>query len=165
MEFTGDPTHQAFQKRLIASKKAVAVVANWFKKASGYNVEIFEQDISPSFEDRDKFKDDGDLCIWKDDGPKMVIEVKGVNIDFTSGDDFPKHLHYIIDGKKSFDDKKEKPFAYICCNKALTHIGIVKISTFSDWKLVKLEYKTGEKMVTKDFYHCDFDLVEFIKLP
>ena len=149
-----------FKKHLKASVKPMFVVAEYLYK-KGFGVDIKPMRISPTYEDRMDYVDDGDLIVYKDD-VSYIIEVKCMSREFKTSEDwlFPST---IVCAKHSFDNKKVKPYAYILLNKHHTNAMVIKCSTYKDWFVKTIKDNRYEDVV-QEFYMIDKNKIEFIEL-
>lgn len=149
-----------FKKHLKASVKPMFVVAEYLYK-KGFGIDIKPMRVSPSYEERLNYVDDGDLIAYKND-ESYIIEVKCMSRDFETASDWPFNST-IVCAKHSFDTKKVKPFSYILLNPGHTHAMIIKASTKDDWYTKRIKDSRYEDVV-QDFYMIDKSKIEFIKL-
>lgn len=124
--------HARFQKSLIKSHNAVVLVAEWFK-ANGYEVNIEPLRVSPTFEERQEYSDQGDLYV-KMDGQWERIEVKNPKCDFTHLGNFPFRNRLFICQTRAWDRAEPKPHRFYIVNRARTHAAVVDpIATRAQW--------------------------------
>jgi hypothetical protein len=145
---------QRFRNHLEDSKNAVWQVARWLSDF-GYPTQVNPTFVTPSYEDRLNFTDDGDIYI------NQRIEVKSLSADFTCAEDWPFKDKFLVCAKHSFDNAKPKPFMYIYLNKNKTHIAIVKADTKPLWYVEKRKDSRYDS-VTQEFYLVPLSSVKFV---
>jgi len=146
-------THMKFVENCLNSNDAVCYVADWFRR-SGYQVQVPEQKIAPTYQSRMKYADKGDLYVTEDGHNWRRVEVKRSSRDFTSARDWP-YDNFFVCAKHSYDNAKIKPYCYIILNKKMTRMGVVKTDTFEDWWVVEKHDKRYGKDYKQEFYVCD----------
>lgn len=145
---------QKFVKHLEASNPTVWKAAQWLQ-GKGYPVTVNPMSIRPSYEDRLKHQDDGDLYITQ------RVEVKHLSAKFTNAADWPFGDKFIVCAKHAFDNAKPNPFAFMLYNKAETHVAIVHGKTHKQWtveKRVDKRYSDYEQA----FYFCPLELIQWV---
>jgi|TARA_R110000796_G_scaffold48633_4_gene116554 hypothetical protein len=152
--------HQRFLMHLEKSTTAVFVAARYLHD-QGLDVRISAMKKASSHKDWKKFKDDGDLFMYKE-GEEYRIEVKGLSREFEGPEDI-KYPTMTICAKHSFDSADPKPYAYMMFNKALTHIAIVRVDKSENWSVKRLQDKRYDN-VFQDFYNCPVKDIQFIKI-
>ena len=151
-----EKSHKVFLGLLRKSDRAVERV-KCYLEMKGYKVRKLEMTEAPTLEKWNKHSDKGDLTV------EFAIEVKHSGADFTSLDDWPHKPYFIVDGKKTFDRKKPKPYAYMVTNNNLTHVAIVFPADYKSWYVQERTAK-GSDGQTKDFYFSPLDLVRWRKI-
>lgn len=150
-------SHAEFLKRLDDSRKSTFLVAEYLHK-SGYNVEI------PVFDYRDRntnwedHVDDGDLFIWKNDGPRHRIDVKHVSFRFTSKEDVRVQKLFVAD-IRAIQRADPFPLAYISVNKQCTHMAIIWGKTKDTWDIHEVYASNTNKMITA--MRCPVENIDF----
>jgi len=93
------------------------------------------------------------------------FEVKGLEYDFTSIDDWPfRHLNQIyVCPAANYDRAEIKPHAFFYLNKARTHFALLRTDTYKTWWI--------QDVISKDYhgipiptYTCSPKLCNFIKI-
>ena len=156
-----DENHKRFIKHLDESQSAVDY-AKKYLESLGYEVrDKPETKKTPSYEERMKYVDDGDLYYYKD-GDWRRVEVKHVSADFESAEDWPYKMFFVM-AKHAWDKADPKPDILISFNRDYTHIATVYGNTSDKWYLQSfkdrryLDYR-------QTTYCCPLDLIEFSKV-
>lgn len=164
---TEQQRHAVFQEALKKSPEAVRAFGAHLE-CQGYSTEIPELKVAPTVQERSRYRDKGDLFVWKDEKEEYYA-IKGLNYDFTCLEDFPFTYStglIIVCSEVDFLTFKKKRFpeAVITVNRALTHAAIIKRETSDQWVVDPKpryckKYDTWEKEV-----RCKVGLCEWIKL-
>lgn len=154
-------TLESFLERLDGSRYSTFVVAEYLHKR-GYCVRVPAFDYRPKDSDWRDHVDDGDIYISKfTGGPEQRIDVKHLNTEFTSADDWPHSKVYIANAA-SVDRADPFPLAYILLNRSATHAAIVWGKTRPTWREATcFARNTKTKYALK---YCEPQYVEFRKL-
>ena len=140
-----DITDPTFVQDLQASQGVVWQAAKYIGSL-GYTVTVRGTNVRPSPEEAPSYSDMGDIEIIQ------RIEVKKrIDIDFRSVDDFP-YDSIIVDVAHTWDNAKQKPYAYMIYNSSLTGFILVKGSTFKHW--IKVQKYDRQKKRKRIFYEC-----------
>ena len=100
-----DPMSSTFAERIVLSEPARLLVGNWLRDR-GHTVLIPHLSMSGP--------DVGDLLVIRSGANCIdVVEVKHISRSFTSRETWP-FKDFIVDAKRSYDEKRVKPYAYIC---------------------------------------------------
>ena len=147
-------THDEFEKALLLSRESVSIVCNWLDDI-GFNAKILPSTIAPSYEERHKHIDMGDIEI------NQRVEVKHLpNVQFNSIADFP-FKNAIVDEKYKLD--KYKPatlYGYVCVNKDMTGAILIPTKTKKYWfNEIKFDKKENMK---RTFTVCPVEHVKYI---
>ena len=139
-----------FVKRLIKSQEAVEYFADYLRK-QGEQVTVPELRISPSVEEREDYSDNGDLFVLKD-GKQLMYEVKHINQDFTSTDDYP-YRKIIVNALTGITTKSKIPDYHILLSRDKKYYMSIKSDTAPLWEKKRMwdSYKK---------YHLWFYLLE-----
>lgn len=152
-----------FKKLLIKSRKAVNVVDRWLR-SKGFKTEVPELKITPNWNEREKYSDDGDIFVIAADGRFRVEVKRRPDWSFESVDDI-KYDTIIVNAINSWDNANPKPRFHYILNKEYTHMLIVSSKTSKKWfKEKKYDHR---KKGTRWFYMCPMKYVrcEKIELP
>lgn len=148
--------HQRFLKHLAASNDGVWRVAQWLQQ-KGYPVTVNPMTQAKTRAEWKDHRDEGDLTV------AMRVEVKHLSAQFTCMNDWPFKDKFIVCARHSYDQAKQKPYAYVCMNRDKTHAAIVPGSTRSKWYVEERQDRRYEG-VTQEFYLCPLDQIEFVSL-
>ena len=139
-----------FVKLMKQSNVAVHIVANWFIK-KGFEVKIPKLRISPSWEERLKYSDDGDFYFFKNED-EFRSEVKyWPDIDFKEINDVP-YDNIIVNAINSWDNANPKPSFHFILNKSKTHVLIINSDSKKYW--YKDRVYDRRKNGKRTFYFC-----------
>lgn len=155
-------THAEFQRSLIESEQARASIALWLWRR-GWSIELHPLRVAPALDEREDFTDEGDLFIWRGLEPRRLrIEVKGIrSAPFTGLADWP-YPDWIVDSAVKYDACEPKPHATFGVDRLCRAVGIVRHSTFPQWRRVhRFDRVKGQPCW---FYVADLRLVEFMDL-
>jgi len=126
-----DENHKRFIKHLDESQSAVDY-AKKYLESLGYEVrDKPETKKTPSYEERMKYVDDGDLYYYKD-GDWRRVEVKHVSADFESAEDWPYKMFFVM-AKHAWDKADPKPDVLLTFSKSMRHVASVKGDSYDDW--------------------------------
>jgi hypothetical protein len=154
--------NRRFVKHLNASQQAVWEIAQWLSSL-GKVVTIPPTYITPSYEERMNFVDEGD--IYMSDirgGEQKRVEVKHLGTQFTGADDWKFGDNFMVCARHSFDNADPKPYLYIYLSKDKTHIATLKGDTHKEWFVKTFTDKRYENM-TQEFYICKTSLLKFMR--
>jgi len=147
-----------FRQRLERSHQASVAVAAYLQ-SQGWLTEIPPIRIRPSFDQRQFFRDKGDVFIWHEGDPqKLKVEVKWRNLAFTCAEDFPFHSINI--------DRVSKPnlaSLYVSTNRDLTHALIVHLASRANWR-VEMGTDPTRQYTPYEIYRCSKNDAEFVAL-
>lgn len=160
--------HRAFLERLKLSQDAVWKVAR-FMSGHDYVITIPPTHFAPTFEQRNDYKDHGD--IWavqskyaKEPGTDhyQKVEVKHNDYVFTSYDDYP-FTDIIVNSVDSHQRNELKPAMYFLLNFEMTHAAIIKVASTEEMWYVKNKISPHTN-VAKDYYACPLDMATWVRL-
>lgn len=151
---------ESFLKRLDGSRKSVFIVAEYLHR-SGYNLYIPAFDYRPANSNWKDHTDNGDIYVWKGASPQYRIDVKHVNLEFTSLEDYP-FQHMFVSDIRAVERAEPFPLAYIIVNKNCTHMGIVWGKTKAEWIEKTFVAKNTDMVVTA--MACPIKSVDFRSL-
>tara|TARA_R110000803_G_scaffold133423_2_gene200581 strand:- start:2176 stop:2655 length:480 start_codon:yes stop_codon:yes gene_type:complete len=153
--------NEDFRQRWRESHKVVELIAMALLR-KGCWVQILPQELTPSFEKRHKYADNGDLKIIMQ-GREEVCEVKGSGYEFKNGmHPFPTAF---LCNKWSFDKADPKPRYYFIVCKSRTAVAIFDAK--KDRKHMKVIEVTDKKRPSHETYqaYCvDSKLLRYGKL-
>lgn len=127
---------KAFIRDINRSQLSVQKVLREMHKM-GYKAHAPETVISPTYEDRLDYVDDGDIHV--DDG--RIVQVKHIRTDFTWS--WPYNEMIVDEWYKAF--KYVPDVEYIIVNPAMTHYIVVHGSTYEMWKHRKMFDRTYQQ--------------------
>jgi len=164
MKLGGEVGHKKFKKHLMASKKAVDIVAAQFRQ-SGYEVSVPVTKVAPNYSNWEEYADDGDLFVTLRDSKVIRVEVKGLRYKFTCRADWPfAHGNTVVCARHAWDRAKQKPSMFILTNGAMDHVAIVKASTEKYWfKKVLGDPRYGSEY-KQEFYMVSTDKAVFRRM-
>jgi hypothetical protein len=150
-----------FVELMKQSDATVGIVASWLLK-NGFEVDVPELRISPSWQERLKYADDGDLFFWKKEDDKKRMEVKHwPNIGFTSVEDV-RYPNVIVNAVNSWDQADPKPDFHFILDSSKTHVLSINSNTQDHWfKTTKFDRRKGGN---RAFYFCPKQYVKCIKI-
>jgi hypothetical protein len=149
-------THQGFLAALDKSQQSVCAVAMYLTRL-GQTVQINGLHKAPTAEQRDTFRDLGDLHILK------RVEVKQRTIDWTCREDYP-FPDMLVTGKSSFDHAVRyggKPTGFIILNRAGTHAAMISSRTQGRWEVRRVPHPRGTEAET---YVAPLDVPRWVSL-
>ena len=150
-----------FKARWKGSHAVVEMVAMMLLRR-GFWVQILPQELTPSFEERHKYSDSGDLKIFGF-GEELICEVKGSGYEFKDG----KHPYdtAFICNQWSFDKADPKPSYYFIVDKARENVAIFNVRKHaSEMQLVQVTDKKRPKHETYYAYAVNSKLFNYRKL-
>lgn len=151
---------ERFAKRLKESQPAVDFAKEYLER-NGYEVvKPEDKGVTPSYEDRMKYVDNGDLYCKKGDTDEWCrVEVKHQSREFTCKEDWPFKNMFVL-AKHALDRANPKPSFYLNFNKSLTHVAKISSESESEWFLMPFQDKRYlNKRETA--YACPINFVEF----
>lgn len=148
---------EEFKKELRKGYKYQAIVRDKLLEA-GINVEM------PVL--NEKKADHGDLFVYIG-GDMYIIEVKSLNHDYNSIEQFP-YNDVIVDMEENYNKKKHTPTAYIHISQKTNYMFVVPCSTQEFWtrKFIKDKVRGYSKwfmFVDKKYLKEFDDLVQWLK--
>ena len=151
-----------FVERLNKSRKAVQVVADWWR-SRGYLVNVPETEIRPSHNQWKQYVDSGDCYVThKHGGTQKRFEVKGLSYNFTDITDWPFGSNFIVCAKHSWDNAEPKPFAYMYLNPGMTHAAVVFGHHHKSWTIKSVPDR--DRSYAQDCYLSPIDNISWIVL-
>lgn len=145
-----------FIESLKGSEEYVNMVAEWLR-THGCKVEVPSVQVRPSFEERHKYIDTGDIKIT------LRIEVKHRSFDFTSKQDYPYDTVMIDETFKIDRINRGELWGYVIVNQSATHLCFVMAHTRKNWKIIsKHDSKDAGRLCNS--YVCPVELCKFLKL-
>lgn len=160
---TSAEKHQRFLVVLRESDDVRVLVAFWFMESKGYDVRLAHTEYAPARDQASLYSDKGDLYISKPGRPEHRVEVKGLNYDFTSADDYPYRNAFIVISRSKWDRADPKPWAVVIVNRLRTHMAIVMGATRDRWRVDKrTDREFGD---TQEYYFAPIECVTFHELP
>jgi len=154
--------NRRFVNHLNASQQAVWEMAQWLSSL-GKVVTIPPTKVTPSYEERMNFVDEGDLYICDVRGQdEKRVEVKHLGAQFTCAEDWKFGEHFMVCARHSFDNADPKPYLYIYLSKDKTHIATLKGDTHAQWFVKTYKDKRYDDM-TQEFYICKTNLLKFMR--
>lgn len=150
-----------FRARWKGSHAVVEMVAMMLLR-QGLWVQILPQKLTPSFEERHKYSDNGDLKIFAEN-QELICEVKGSGYEFKDG----KHPYEtaFICNKWSFDKADPKPSYYLIVDKARENVAVFDVRKhFAEMQLVEVTDKKRPKHETYQAYAVNSSLFSYRKL-
>jgi len=150
-----------FRTRWKGSHAVVEMVAMMLLR-QGLWVQILPQKLTPSFEERHKYSDNGDLKIFAEN-QELICEVKGSGYEFKDG----KHPYEtaFICNKWSFDKADPKPSYYLIVDKARENVAVFDVRKhFAEMQLVEVTDKKRPKHETYQAYAVNSSLFSYRKL-
>jgi hypothetical protein len=148
-----------FSRRFAGSRPAIFRVAEYIHREIKLTVTIPRMVLANSVAQSLDYRDEGDIIARTEKGTEFIIEVKHMQKDFTSAEDFG-WPDILVAGKTQAD--RLKPFAYFCVNRNMTHAFMVKYSTRDRW-IVK-EIPDKERGDKEEKYAAPIGIGEFVKL-
>jgi len=153
--------HDKFLKRLDESRAAVFRVSEWMHR-KGFTVTIPSISYAPDAGQHMDHVDEGDIFITKNGQEKVGrVEVKHIDTDFDCRGNWPYKVMFIA-SKISVDRADPEPLFYIIVNRAMTHGGMISLSTKDKWIIDTGPRKNTGNVETS--YAIDPDLVKFVDL-
>jgi len=140
--------NEDFRQRWRESHKVVELIAMTLLR-KGYWVQILPQELTPSFEERHNYADNGDLKMMID-GKEEVCEVKGSGYEFKNNrHPFPTAF---LCNKWSFDKADPKPrYYFIVCK---TRKAVLIFDTKKDREHMKVVEVTDRKRPRHETYQA-----------
>ena len=137
-----------FAAALEGSLPKVSLVAAHFIRRKHYHIQYTPPVIPKT---RSECQSDcGDLIAWKGDGPKHVIEVKGLKYDSETLMGFP---YILIDKKTTFDKKETRPFMYYIVGSDTDYALMFYVK---DWEHTEIQkYKDQQTGNLDPCYHAE----------
>ena len=154
--------NRRFVQHLNASQQAVWEIAQWLS-AKGKVVTIPPTKVTPSYEERMNFVDEGDIYMSDklgDEGQR--VEVKHLGTQFTGAEDWKFGDHFMVCARHSYDNAVPKPYLYIYLSKEKTHIATLKGDTHAQWTVKTYKDKRYQDM-TQEFYIAPTSILKFMK--
>ena len=149
--------HEGFKRSLVESERAVEIVCQWLC-STGRECYVNDITVAERFPDRHAHKDDGDIRYIHPELGEQIIEVKQLSRDFTV-DRFFNNRFFIVDGKTTFDNKRQRPLAYVAVNPDVTVCGIVNVpETIHLWYVKRLPDAKRSNDFGDDV-HCVFYVI------
>lgn len=148
-------THAQFCKDLGTSRGAVLAVAA-FLQVKGRDVTLPAHRVTPTWEDRYAFQDQGDLMVAK------PHQVKETSYEFTSKNDFPFDQIIVDEEYKIKRQLDNPPAGYWIVNKAKTAALFIPWEAKPRWTtFTSYDKKQGRECT---FLRCPLSLTHYIKL-
>lgn len=123
-----------------------------FFKLNNFDVEVPELKIRKSIKEASKFIDTVDLKV-----NGIEIEVKSRNESFTSPENFP-YSTVFVDTVSGFNNKTNKPFAYVMISRSTGCMLWLPTSTYKKWGT---EFKFDRvRKIREQFYNADKKLLK-----
>ena len=152
-----DLNHLAFQQHLRQSGDTVWFIAKWLW-FQGNTVTINRMRIAPEHQQWKQYADHGDIEIIKN-GFRQRIEVKGLQVNFTSKRDWP-FPDFIVCAKHSFDNAKPIPSFYFIVSNDRQAMAIVDTKSYDRWT-VSERFDSRYYDIKQNFYICPLDLIHW----
>ena len=149
--------HKRFIKHLDESKPSIGV-AKKHLESQGFEVREKETKKTPSYEERMKYLDDGDLEYYKD-GEWRRVEVKHSSRNFTSAENWPFRNMFVC-AIHSWDKVDPKPDVFLILSKDMNNVAEITGDTNNQWFLTSF---TDKRYVNyrQTAYACPLDLIKF----
>jgi len=148
--------HQRFLERLVASERAVFVVAQ-MQHAKGRVVEIPKTSFAPTAAEAQHHVDGGDLFVVR----RHRIEVKHLGINFTGHADWP--FREVFVSNVAAVDRATDVLAYVSVSHDFACAVIIPHETRPHWYVVETFVKNTGNMERN--YACPLELVVFEAIP
>jgi len=149
-------THAEFQGVLADSQRIVEAVAAWLR-ASGHTVEVPALRVAPTFDDRRRYQDGGDLWIIEPDD-RVRFEVKSTSYTFTGRADWPFTYGAYVTAVGAWERAQPKPVMHIIVSPDLRAIAKISSLTRSEWFVRKSKTRWQEDA---EIYCCPLEFVSF----
>jgi hypothetical protein len=149
-----------FHKHLDESQASVQF-AKKYLESQGYEVRGKPAKTTPSYEDRMKYVDNGDLEYYKE-GEWKRVEVKHTSRAFTNAEDWPFKNMFVC-AIHAWDNADPKPDIYIQFDNDMSHVAEIPGSTSTEW--FKMSFKDSRYVnYRQTAYCCPLDLIKFSKV-
>jgi hypothetical protein len=149
--------HRRFQQRLIASRHAMFVFAEWQHKL-GYSVEVPRLRVAPTAAEHADYSDDGDVFVIV----RQRFEVKGLDVTFSGRHDWPFGNRIFVDTVRKVDRAQGEVIAYVSVSADFRALAIIPGDTSQHWYPVKVRNSlTGN---IDDTYACPIEHCLFEQL-
>ena len=153
---TPEENDQHFLRALRNSEDSKWRVAVWLNK-KGYPVVLPPFRERPTYEDRKRYADNGDLSV------SMRVEIKHRRTDnFTCREDFP-FPDFMVCKVRTFEEAWPKVYAWVHLNPPMTHAAIIFAANQPRW-FVRSVTATNRPCGDQDHYFARLDDVIFQKL-
>lgn len=151
-----------FRQAIVESQDAVWAVARYIHSIGDIEVLIAPLTIRPSFAERKRYGDKGDLHIRKiGREPWTRVEVKTRTFSFTGPADYPYPTFYLERRNRM---KQHGPaYAYFIVSQCLTSAAIVYGATFDQW-LGPTTFFDRARGHEANCYEVPLALVKFVQL-
>ena len=147
-----------FVESFVASHHAVFKVAEWFHHQWNMSIGIKGKTLSPTYEERHQYSDDGDILYKRPGKDKWEIaEVKHKNMHWTDEASFPFNTVFVSNVHSV--ERGHEPHLWVLVNRSLTHAIIIPKSTKKFWIKETVYNRNSEKEEEK--YLCAKHLVQF----
>jgi hypothetical protein len=156
MEYSGEFVHD-----FIISHHAVFKIAEWFHCQWNMGIGMKSKKLSPTYEERHMYSDDGDFLFKRPGKDKWEIaEVKHKNMHWTDADSFPYDTVFVSNVHSV--ERGHEPHLWVLVNKSLTHAIIIPKSTKRFWIKETVYNRNSGKEEEK--YLCAKHLTQFHKI-
>jgi hypothetical protein len=145
--------HTRFQLRLVRSRPAVDVTADWLRQL-GYEVEVPDMRVAPTADQHEDFADQGDIRVTQ------IVEVKGLGINFTGAHDWP-FREVFVSSVSSVDRPMTRVMAWVNLSKDLQYAAIIPRDTRPSWYVREVKLSTTGNVQLN--YCCPTKLVIFCR--
>ena len=146
-----EKNHELFKKKMEVSKRAKKVVAFWLYE-QGVSVKLNPSAVAPTYGERFKYSDSGDLEIC------YRAKVKKLNAKFTNAADWP-FPEFMVCMKSAFDRANPKPYIFYYLSRCEGAVAVLRADTNRHWYAKKTEDKTYPDRLVQEFYYCPIEYV------
>lgn len=150
--------NELFFSRLVASHRAVFKVAEWFHCQWNMSIGVKPKKITPTYEQRKDYLDDGDFLYKRPNKEKWEIaEVKHKQMEWTDADSFPYETVFVSNVHSV--ERGHEPHLWVLVNKSITHAIIIPKSTKKFW--IKETVYNANWGTYEEKYLCAKHLTQF----
>lgn len=150
--------HKLFCDHLAGSHAATWFAAYWLSTFWDMRVEVAPLKFAMSPAMADRFSDDGDLFVLKEDGRRLIVDVKGLKATFSGRHDWP-FREVFVSSARSVHRLGERTEAYVSVSSDFAAVAIIKRETWPSW--YTREVYNGVFKQAEQKYCCPLELVKF----
>lgn len=156
-----EANNKSFNAHLRDSREAVNFYAKYLTRL-GCQIEIPEERLTPTYEQRLEYADSGDLFTQIGD-KRIRLEVKQRrNIEFSGRADYP-YQSIMVCAAHSFEYADPKPYVYVILNRSLTAAAYILGDTSPEWWVEERKDKRYYNYVQR-FFFANLDCVKWKRL-